>query len=75
MGYSPWGHKRGGCDERLNDNEQPPGLSLLAAVLMKHHGPWGGFPLGAGKPCLTFLRDCFLQAFSCSSSHQPRLCR
>lgn len=23
----------------------------------------------------TFLRDCFLQAFSCSSSHQPRPCR
>lgn len=25
------------------------------------------------REALTFLRDCFLQAFSCSLSHQPRL--
>jgi hypothetical protein len=30
--------------------------------------------MGCGA-ALTFLRDCFLQALSCSSSHQPRLSR
>ena len=61
----PWTKEPGGLQsmgsqerrlrlERLNDNEQPPGLSLLAAFLMKHHGPWGGFPPGWGSPASPF---------------------
>lgn len=51
----------------------PQSFQAFPPHTVRDHAPWGMAFQQREAP--TFLRDCFLQAFSCSSSHQPLLCR